>query len=265
MDPFINYVVGKSYIQLGLYESFDAFFFSFQKLKNTPTRTFPIWIDRGGKKSYEILLAELQIIRNIKMKNWDAAQDVVTKVIKSYPRYRKNYYYQGVIAFSLKKYKRAAKYFETYLATDTGDELYDLADIAFLLNSYGESLYELGQITRFKDVATALLKDTKKVQGKNNYMDKVRERMSYLLIEIKASEKYDLKLEVLTKQFLKSFPKSQYQDRMNFLLGMSYIKNEKKKDGKNILKKILKDKQTSSYLKELVKSELALLKIKEKI
>jgi len=51
---------------------------------------------------------------------------------------------------------------------------------------------------------------------------------------------------------------------VNYLLGQAFISNQKIKEGKEIFTNLMNDKETSQYIKDLVKSELSLLSLKEK-
>ena len=51
---------------------------------------------------------------------------------------------------------------------------------------------------------------------------------------------------------------------MNYLLGRAYVNNEKLDEGKKVLNSLLKDDKVEDHIKEMAKSELALIKIKEK-
>ena len=98
-------------------------------------------------------------------------------------------------------------------------------------------------------------------------MFEVRERIAYLNIEIlagKRSTQSFMLLEGKIKRFLKEFKKTTYKGRLSYLLAISLLKNKKIDEGKNILTQILDDKSVSDYVKEMARSELSLLKIKER-
>jgi tetratricopeptide (TPR) repeat protein len=42
LDPYVNFIVGSSYVKIGLYKGFDDIYAAFLKLKDTPNRSFPI-------------------------------------------------------------------------------------------------------------------------------------------------------------------------------------------------------------------------------
>ncbi len=89
-------------------------------------------------------------------------------------------------------------------------------------------------------------------------------RLSYLIIETIFSEDTKesyLILENKIKKFKNKFKDSSYKNRLDYLLGLSLINNKKEKEGEEVLKNILTYKGLPNHLRELVKSELTLLKI----
>jgi TolA-binding protein len=73
-----------------------------------------------------------------------------------------------------------------------------------------------------------------------------------------------LEVEKKIVDFKKAYPKSIYLGRVNFLLGQTFIQNKKVKEGKEMLSELVNDKNVSDYIKELAKSELSLINLKEK-
>jgi len=51
---------------------------------------------------------------------------------------------------------------------------------------------------------------------------------------------------------------------VSYLQGLALIQNQKIKEGKELLNNLVNDKNVSDYIKELAKSELSLINIKEK-
>ncbi len=64
--------------------------------------------------------------------------------------------------------------------------------------------------------------------------------------------------------FKKANPKSVYTGRVDYLMGQAMVANQKVKEGREIFTRLVNDKNTSDYLKELAKSELGLLNLKER-
>lgn len=266
-DPFINFVVGSSYIKLGLYKGFDEVFSSFEKLKDTPGRTFPIWIARGSFQKASDLLSELVLIKDIKLQNWDLVQKNIASFEKRMPNYNKTNYYKGLVAFNHKSYAEAVTQFENFFSKQDQRIIYDPSDVADMIRAYTDSIYELGQTDKFLKVSEAILNDTNSFGTDNAYIQNVRERIAYLGIEITAGkgkkENYMLFEKKIT-DFKKAHPKSIYTGRVNYLLGQSMVINQKVKEGREVFTSLMNDKETSDYIKELAKSELSLLNLKEK-
>ena len=85
------------------------------------------------------------------------------------------------------------------------------------------------------------------------------------MIEILAEKKENTSdLERRIGEFNKKYPKSIYRYRMQYLSGQILLGNNKIDEAKQVFNNLLNDKESSNYIKELVKSELTLLKLKEK-
>jgi hypothetical protein len=71
---------------------------------------------------------------------------------------------------------------------------------------------------------------------------------------------------LLTKanEYLASFAKPVYNDRVNFLRGIALIQDSQEVEGEKVLKSLLDNKETPEYLKGLARSELSTLAIKNK-
>lgn len=267
MDPYMNFVVGASYVKLGLYKGFDEVFASFERLKDTPNRTFPIWVDRNQELKASDLLAELVIVKDIKLKNWDLASKNIASFEIRIPSYNKTNYYKGLISFNRKDYKGAITNLENFFSKQDQRIIYDPSDVADMIRAYTDSIYELGQTDKFLKVSGAILNDTNSFGTDNAYIQNVRERIAYLGIEITAGKgtttNYML-FEKMISDFKKRHPKSVYTGRVNYVLGQSLVANQKIKEGREIFTNLVNDKSTSEYLKELAKSELSLMNLKER-
>ena len=143
--------------------------------------------------------------------------------------------------------------------------MYEVSEMASALTSYTNSLYELGNDSKFLRVANAMLMDTSKY-SQNKFMVSVRERVAFLEIELllKSKNKKVGSIENKIVDFKKKFNKSIYMARVNFLLGKLLVSNNKKKEGLDLLKKVIDNDQTPNYLKELGRAEISYLKIKER-
>jgi hypothetical protein len=267
LDPFINFVVGSSYIKLGLYKGFDEVYASFEKLKDTPNKTFPIWVTRGNFLKASDLLFELVLIKDIKLKNWDLVQKNIADFDKRLPTYNKTNYYKGMVAFNQKNYVDAVKQFENFFSKQDQRIIYDPSDVADMIRAYTDSIYEQGQTDKFLKVSEAILNDTNSFGTNNAYIQNVRERIAYLGIEItagKGKKENFMLFEKKITDFKKANLKSIYTGRVNYLLGQALVNNQKIKEGREIFTSLMNDKETSDYIKELAKSELSLLNLKEK-
>jgi TolA-binding protein len=267
MDPYINFVVGSSFVKLGLYKGFDDVYAAFEKLKDTPNRTFPVWIDRNMGLKASDLLNELVIVKDIKLRSWDLVEKNITTFEKKLPNYNKTNYYKGLVAFNQKNYTGAISHLENFFSKQDQRIIYDPSDVADMIRAYTDSIYELGQTDKFLKVSEAILSDTTTFGTDNAYIQNVRERIAYLGIEITSGKGNTVNFMLFEKKindFKKIYPKSIYTGRVNYILGQSMVANQKVKEGREIFTTLINDKGTSDYLRELAKSELGLLNLKER-
>jgi hypothetical protein len=266
-DPQMNFFVANSYMKLGLFDGFDKLYERFSKAELEVTKTFPVWVKRDSNSGSKSLLAELQIIRNIKMKNWKRVNKDIALVKKHKIDIKKLYYYEGLVAYKTGNWKKGSKSFERFLASGNEKHLTDPKEVAELIKAYTDCLYEIGDTVKYQRVANALLKDSSKMKKKNPYMDSVREKVSYLNIELLAGEesaKSFLMMEAKIKTFKDEFKKSIYSGRINYLLGLSLLSNKKDSEGKKILEELIGQDDVDEHIKDLARSELSMLKIKNR-
>lgn len=265
LDPEANYIVAKSYLNMGLVDGFDRILTEFETFKEQPEKTFPNWIERSKYRDLSLLLVELQLSRNIRNKNWNDANANVRSIEAKQPGNNRINYYDGIIAFQQKKYKEAITSLEKYFVAKNDNDLFDSVEVAELLRAYTDSIYESGDLNRFIKVSKALLSDTNSLNDGTAYMNSIRERIHYLLIEsIAATGDKSFELEGEIKKFKSYFKKSLYQGRMNYLLAMALLGLDRVVEGQQMLNQIVKDETVSDYIKELARSELSFLKLKER-
>lgn len=266
-DSYMNFIVGKSYLNLGLYEGFEELYKDFEKLAKTPSRTFPLWIPRRRSENTNEMLLELEIVKNIKLKNWKLAKRGMVAIRNINNNNNQINYYAGLIAYAQKDYKKASGSFEMFLSNQKTQTIFDPMELAGMINKYTDGLYQLKELTKFQNVTEAILADTKNYALKSPFMKSLRERLEYLNIEIlagKRTAKAMLLLEPKIKDFLKKYANTDYQGRCNYLLGMALAKNKKPQEAKKLFEKVLQDENTPASIKELVRSELSLMAIKER-
>lgn len=263
-DPYLNYIVAKSLLKLKLTDQFEKFMTHLRTLKDEEQKTFPIWVERNELFKINDVIGELTLLKNLQMGEWEEAEKSLAKVKLS--NELKKYYFSGLIDYNLKKYASAEDAFEKYMTAPGARIATEPIEVAELLKAYTDSIYEQGKSEKFKKVARALLDDTESLKGSNTYVQGVRERLQYLYLEMTGAE---LKPDFVTfskdiTAFKKDYPSSQYQGRINYLQGMMFVKEGKFKEGRLVFEEILKDSESSEYLKEMVRAELSLLQIKER-
>lgn len=264
-DPFVNYLVGKAYIKLGLYSGFDQLYEKLIGLSEAQNRSFPLWVKRDFGINQKVAVQELKVIRHIALENWDAAKQEITELAKIDPSSSRIRFYSGIIAYNGNNFQLAANEFERYLTELKGPISFDPDDVANLMMAYTDSLFKLEDQKRFQRVARAILNDTKNFSSNHNYLKEVRERVAYLLIENDAKEsstEVSLNLEPMILEFMKNYPNSQYTGRVSLLLGMAYVNNDKSDKGQELFEALVNDEKVSEMVKEMARSELSLLRIK---
>lgn len=266
-DPYMNFVIGQAYIKLGLYNGFDELYQAFAAIKGEPERTFPLWVKRENNQNSQELLAELQIVRNMGLGNMEAAAKKLVELATVNKSLNKIQYYRGLIAYKQGQYDIAADSLERYLAAQTKRMIYDANEVAQMMLAYTDSLYQLRRFDRFKRAAGAILADTNSFAPGHAYVKEVREKISYMLIETHVSEDkaegYALATPLIV-EFKKTYPESVYAGRVDYLLGMGYLKNKNVEEGKKVFEALIQDESVSETIRELARGELSLLKIKER-
>jgi len=263
-DPTINFLVAQGYLKLGLYDGFDQIYARMAKMDNGLEKTFPFWVPREGIDVRSALL-ELALQKSIKLADTPQTDRLLAQYLKQNPTGARPHYYKGMVEFQKGNYKEAAAELETYLAEEELP-LKDLDNVAQILNAYGESLYQSKQYEKFQKVVAAMEQD---IAGRQSpYLQAVRERLQHLRLEITAQqgkEAADQQTVVtLADQFTKDFPQSQHKGQVAYLKACALIKLTRVQEGEDILNNLLQDQQTPEYVKSLARSELSLMKIKNR-
>lgn len=265
-DPHLNHLVGKSLIKLGLFRGYEEISSGFRQLDTTPAKTFPIWVKRARASSAEVALAELDVIKALKADDANV-EDKISTFQKLDPKNPKSSFYKALVARSRKDAKATVKWIEDFLVSSGDKRDLDSEEIAEMVMAYTDSLYQTNQLEKFEKVSKALLEDTEKLSNSNEYMTQVRERVAYLNLEVMAGKSTEIARAQLEKgilSFKKEYPNSQFSDRLGFLLGTAMIDNAKIDQGVKLFNEMLSDGKVSDTIKEMIKSELSLMKIKER-
>ena len=265
-DPYMNLIVGKSYLKLSFLSNMEEVLSSFEKNKNSPSRTFPIWNERPSLLEVGVVVLELKIVRHMKLENWKLALSEIEKLSKTRPGYNKNNYFKGIISYRKKKYNDSILHLEKFLSKHKNRPVDDM-ELAEILMAYTDSIYQLGNMKKFKRVTMAVLDDVKNYRTSSPYLMKVKERIAYLNIEIlygEGSEQSFLTLERRISDFKKIYEKSVYSGRVNYIFGMTLVEIKRVDDGKKVFSDLIDDEKVSKHVKQLARSELSLLRIRER-
>jgi len=266
LNPYLNYIVAKSYLNLNLNKSFETIFNKFKSMKRGPVKTFPFWVDYKRKRSKDVLIYELEYLSLMKNEKHKEAKLVLEKMKKNKGYWKVNLY-EGMISFKQNNYSKAVGFIEKFLVSEDENKLTDPVEIADMMNAYALSLYEMNKLDKFKVVAESFIADTQNFAKKNRYLQSVREEIDYLNIEVMSGEnslESNLLLESKIIAFKKEFKDSVHLHRVNYINGLTLIRNKKIDKGTKVFNEILNDKDVSEHIKELTRSELSLQKIRSK-
>ncbi|MGB0453485.1 MAG: tetratricopeptide repeat protein [Bacteriovoracaceae bacterium] len=260
LDPYLNYIVGKSYLSLGFFDSFEKLHNNFSKLENNPPKTYPNWRNKERSIDVRSLAVELRVLFHIRKKEWSKAKQTNETKFKSNPKFT---LYKGIIDYHLGEFKSASDSLDTFVTSDNEVKLAE-NELALFYEAYAGSLYELKDVEKYQKVTRAILSDTKNLSKEKKVLGKVLERIYYLYLENltrKGSTESFMSLEASSKQYLDLFDQSIYSPKVKYLLGIAYSKNKKIDDAKKVFDELINAPTISKNIKELARTELTLINL----
>ncbi len=270
-DPETNFIAAQSYLMMGLTQGTQVIYDELAKLKDMPEKSYPYWVERGSNKTVNEYLIELKIAILLKKKDWKMLAEEIEKLAQSGQNNKKVLMYRGLEAYSRNDYAAAIKWLERFFLEKAPGDIRDTTEAADLMKIYTDAIYESGDLVKFRSVAKALLNDTKTFATDDFYVESVKQRIHYLLIESIASQRNTEANPEIDKQILdeiskfrEAFKKSSYKGRLDYLMALSLLDGNKVDEGRAVLNGLLQDESVSEYIKEMARSELSLLKLKEK-
>lgn len=269
-DPLLNFAVSKSYIEMGLMDSFDKHISELQRYEDVPVKAYPLWVGRGSFNLGELkdVYTELEIIRTLGANNLDKVQKLLDGANGKGGPQEMDDYYRAILSYKKNDYVDAIKYFEKLLASGKAEKIVDQKSVADMLRAYSESLYKTNNLERYVEVGVAILQDSSSYKTRTPYFLSVEERIAYNIVEIVSSNdelKKKNNFVEMVESFIKKYSDSIHIGRAKLLLGGHYIKNNNESVGASLLESLVGDKAVSDQVKELARSELSLLKIKNRI
>ncbi len=264
-NPYMNFIIAESFIKLGLYESFERAYLQLKNMKDLQEREYPLWIDRTKSLPLQEMVEELSLIKAVSSKNWDQARAKLASYSVPNRSSMTYTFYKAQVDFQMGKWAEAAEEYEKALVKQDRNNRLTPRQMADLLMGYVESLYNLKDSEKFKSVVKALVKDIQ--QSKSAPILNVAERVNYLLIESLVAEEKKTEwteIEELIVQFKEQFIKSPYTSRIEYLLGLSLLRNGKLKEGKAVLEQLIEKEEVPLYVREMARTELSDLTLKEK-
>jgi len=261
-SPYLHFMVSDSYNKLGLSESFEREYSALEKLKDNYQRTFPIWVQTHKNLNVGDYLIELKLSKLLRNNEYEELGKYLEEIKDNN---NINYkFYKAIVSFEEKKYSNAVASFESLLVAPNTNNLLTPDQSKLMIKMYLESLYESAAPEKFRKNALAVSADIR-TSGKVGY-EEVLQRGEYLYLESLFSEKKVsyAQLKRKSNDFLASFKESSYRKRVTYLNGVSKINSDEIEDGKDILSKLLTDKEVPEYLKGLARTELSSLELKNK-
>ncbi len=262
-DPEVQFIIAKSYINLTLWDGFQKMYEKMVASTKEVAHTFPLWVPRKEVKKLDLYKNELQILRNLKLKNYSSVDRIIASTEKSYPNFEKITFYKALAHYKKGDFARAEKEYEKFYASGANANSIDPKDLVDSIQFYLESIYESKKYNKYLKVSAALLKDASSFQVANQVVDGLKERVNYQRIEILFKNTNKLASDE-ARTFLDEFKASIYKNRVKFLLGKESLRQNDFTTGEKLLNEILSDAEAKDYLKELARTELTLINLKKR-
>jgi hypothetical protein len=263
-NPYLNFIICESYLRLGLFESFTKGIEKLRKLKSEPTRNYPLWANGSKNIKIDELISELELIKAVNNGEWDKASELLSKMPETKRELLNYEYYNGLIKYHNQKFSEAISSFEEILVSQNQANSISPTQLKELISFYTEALFKVEESEKFQRNISAMIKDIKNSDQEN--LKANLERMEYLVIESYFSEKEPKYSEILKfiQGFNNQYIKSNYSDRLTLIKGISLVRGKSLQEGEEVLKALMTKQDAPGYLKELAKSEIAVLELKKK-
>lgn len=261
-EPYLNFLVAQSYINLGLKDSLNRTLDNLERIKTSPARVFPMWVDRINYGSINKLVAEIKILNLIKEKNWD---QVVRSLKNVNVTDERKMYYLSVALFNTNEIDKTIVVSEKFLRETPRKIPLNETETKVFLGNYLISLFQKSNYKRFEKATNAVLDDIYASNNSKKYKNFI-EKINYYLVESKYAQKgKDLEVESIGKKFLKDYKDSPYLGRVRYLVGKSLVNLKKSDESLKLFEEIINDESSANYLKEMSKTEISSLRLDEKI
>ncbi len=256
-NPYINFIVTDSYLKLGLEKSFKRSLEEFENIEVSKKRNFPLWVQIGSGK-VDSYINELKVLSLIKDNKIEQAENL----LKSKSLSNRKYLYLGRISYNKKDYKSSLKAYERILTSISNKDMLSSVELKEVTEQYIKCAFEVKPMKKFQDIAKAIVVDLE--NGDNNVVIKAKEKVLYLLVEsyFSSTDKVTKEARTWITKMMTEYPGSQYRHRLTYLKAMSFVTEKSLIKGKEVLNKLIGDKDAPSYLKEMARSELATIELK---
>ena len=250
-----SYIESASYLSLGVQKSSSE---SLKKAKeiDSGNDVYPSWVTRNILKE---LRDTIQIVRfELSLKNDNYQNSLKELNLIKDKKLKKQLELE--LNFRHKRYTDYIKKAEAFILNDYNKKLTIKQQSSFVTN-YSFALMMKGEFTKTKKVLLASFEN--KLFSKNK-----SDNLEYVLlnlVEFYSSPKYsDSDFTTLLSMYNQSFPNGEWRSKVDFISAKRSISKGDDDLGIKNLQKVINNKGTKNYLKELAKSELALMKIKQK-
>ena len=164
------------------------------------------------------------------------------------------------LAFKKKNYKLFLKKAEEFILKDFNKKLTKQQQSTFI-NNYCFSLIMSGKFNKAKKILMASIE--------NEMLDVANsENLEYILLNLieffSSPKNSDKEFLGLLNEYNKRYPSGQWRSKVDFIAAKRSLSKGDDEEGVKNLEKVINNNNTKEYLKELAKSELALIKIKQK-
>lgn len=261
-EPYLNFIVAQSYINLGLEDSLKRTLANLERIRTAPAREFPNWVERVDYGSINTLVAELKILSQIKERKWE---QVVTNIQNTNISAEKKMFYLSRALYATKEFEKNILISEKFLRETPKRLPLNRKEVKEFFIGYMSSLFQERKFTQFMKVSEAVLTDIFSAGAQESFADLI-ETTTYYRIEAIASLKNSKEsIEVAAKDFLTNFKNSPYSGRVKFLLAKKLTEDKRTDESIKYYEELIADDTVADYLKEMSRTEISSLKLNEKI
>ena len=249
------YIEAASYLSLGVEKS------SSESLKrareiDTEDEIYPSWVSSKVISELRNTVEVVKFELGLKDKNYDQSISAIKKIKSA------NLKLQLKMKLSLgqKKYSDFLKQAEEFILKDYNQEMTKQQQSDFVEN-YTFALIMNGKFNKAKKIIMASIENETLIK---NGVGKLEYIFLNLIEYFSSPKNSDEEFLSLLNEYNQKFPDGKWRSKIDFVTAKRNLSKGREKEGIKNLEKVINNNKTKDYLKELAKSELALIKIKQK-